>query len=864
MKIKFIEKWLNNYLSDHLSEYYHTTITRVMAIVLTASVVSFTSCADYDNTLNNIEDRLDRLEGTPLTSIQEQITKINNSLDTLQDLDDELDRYIESLKTVADDLQLHINAANDALAALESNLEDQITASEKKVLDELNTVKTALEEQLATINNTIATLQAKDAELDQKIADLQSYVDSEITATEDWATATFSTLEQYNATQTAISEINALIESTQKSITALEEKLNKKIADDIAAAVAGVNADIAAKVTEITDAYTAAIKTAKEDITAAYTAAIKTAITASETSMKEWVNGVLANGYYTKAEINGKITALQTQVTEGDAALQKEIDDLKAALAKVEKDLTAAYRKAIEDAITYNNGKISAEIADAVKTAQDNLQTQIDAINSGIEKIKERLDIIEADINTINQQITAINGSIDDLKRVDGELKGYISYLQTTAADLQSQIDATNTEIENVKKEMGDEIDAVEQSLLNKLDNLKATLEGELATIKANIETLKAKDTELEGRIAELETYVDTQLQGTKDWANATFATLAQYEEIQGTIAGIKGDIAAINTAIANLETRINEKIATDIKAAIDALRTELGADYAAKIETATDAVTSAYTAAIAAAKGDIEAAYNKAIADAIAASEAAMKEWVNSELQKVYSDISALRIELEALATSAATDEELAAAVAAQHAALEQAKSDLTAAYVQAISDAVANGGVINQVIASAVEAANNALQSQINDIRDEIRNINSRLTELEKNFANRIQSVRYIPEYSDGMVVLDVTTSTLELTFIITPVGVAQMIAEAYDASNKIVTAWISRTSTRAIDMPTEILVNSVTANNEGFLFVDVDASILPEDYWNDTAYANMYIRVNDGINDIVSELIPTCYDK
>ena len=121
MKIKFIEKWLNNYLSDHLSEYYHTTITRVMAIVLTASVVSFTSCADYDNTLNNIEDRLDRLEGTPLTSIQEQITKINNSLDTLQDLDDELDRYIESLKTVADDLQLHINAANDALAALESS-----------------------------------------------------------------------------------------------------------------------------------------------------------------------------------------------------------------------------------------------------------------------------------------------------------------------------------------------------------------------------------------------------------------------------------------------------------------------------------------------------------------------------------------------------------------------------------------------------------------------------------------------------------------------------------------------------------------------------------------------------------------------
>ena len=358
-----------------------------------------------------------------------------------------------------------------------------------------------------------------------------------------------------------------------------------------------------------------------------------------------------------------------------------------------------------------------------------------DKYDQDIRDIEDRLDKIEGtSLTTIDRQITAINGSIDDLKVVDAELKGYIESLQNTAADLQSQIDATNTEIENVKKEMGDEIDAVEQSLLNKLDNLKATLEGELATIKANIETLKAKDTELEGRIAALETYVDTQLQGTKDWANATFATLAQYEEIQGTIAGIKGDIAAINTAIANLETRINEKIATDIKAAIDALRAELGADYAAKIEAATEAVTSAYTAAIATAKDDIEAAYTKAIADAIAASEAAMKEWVNGELQKVYSDISALRIELEALAASAATDEELAAAVTAQQAALEQAKKDLTAAYEAAIKKAIEdNNGKISAEIAAAVKTAQDNLQVQIDAINSEIEKIKARLDIIE-----------------------------------------------------------------------------------------------------------------------------------
>ena len=765
-------------------------IRKAFYILTATAAILLVSCKKYDNAIADIKDRLDKIEGTSLTTIDQQITAINGSIDDLKGVDVALQSLIDNLEDNAADLQQQLddNAAADAAT------------------------KKTLEDEIAAIKALIATLQAKDTELDQKIADLQAYVDNEISTTKDWANATFATLTQYDAVQTEISAIKALIEQN------------------------------------------------KTDITAAYTDAIKTAITASETSMKEWVNGVLADGYYTKAEIDGKITALQTQVTEGDAALQKEIDDLAAALAKAESDLTASYKKAIEDAITDNNGKISAEIAAAVKTAQDNLQAQIDAINSEIEKIKARLDIIEADINSINQQIAAINGSIDDLKGVDAELKGYIESLQTTAADLQSQIDATNTEIENVKKEMGDEIDAVEQSLLNKLDNLKATLEGELATIKANIETLKAKNTELEGRIAALETYVDTQLQGTKDWANATFATLAQYEEIQGTIAGIKGDIAAINTAIVNLETRINEKIATDIKAAIDALRTELGADYAAKIEAATDAVTSAYTAAIATAKGDIEAAYTKAIADAIAASEVAMKEWVNSELQKVYSDISALRIELEALAASAATDEELAAAVTAQQAALEQAKKDLTAAYEAAIKKAIEdNNGGIDDAIAAAITAATTNLQNEIANIKSEITSIKSRLDALEKNFANRIQSLTFVPQYSDGKILMDYTDRTTQAHFRISPASIAKLIAVE---NVKAFARYTNDPTTRAYEPEFPLVVESVTGDETGMLEVNLkedSESLFDTDFWDGKKEAVIYIQITDGNSDVVSDAIP-----
>ncbi len=335
------------------------TLTTLLALLLCVCMVfGLTACGgltqeDIDNAVNSatadlndkisdLEDRLEKIESTSLTTIDQQIASINSSIDDLKTVDAELKGYIESLETTAADLQSKIDATNEALAALESDLEGQISASEQMVLNELNTVKTALEGQIATINNTIAALQAKDLELNQKIADLKTYVDNEITATEDWAAATFSTLEQYEAIQTAISEINVLIKSTQESIAALEEKLSKKIADDIAAAVAGVNADIAAKVTEITNGYTSAIA----------------------------------------------------------------------------------------DAITENNGIIDKAIASAVKTAQDNLQEQINSINTELATIKSDIQANKTNIDKNADAIADILERLEALEKENAELKIRINHLE--------------------------------------------------------------------------------------------------------------------------------------------------------------------------------------------------------------------------------------------------------------------------------------------------------------------------------------------------------------------------------------------------------------------------------------------------
>ena len=85
-----------------------------------------------------------------------------------------------------------------------------------------------------------------------------------------------------------------------------------------------------------------------------------------------------------------------------------------------------------------------------------------------IQDSKDRLDVLEGTtIATINEQITAINSSITDLQDMDETLDGYIKTLETTAENLQKQINDANAEIAKVESELGEEISALEQSLLN-------------------------------------------------------------------------------------------------------------------------------------------------------------------------------------------------------------------------------------------------------------------------------------------------------------------------------------------------------------------------------------------------------------
>ena len=541
-----------------------------------------------------------------IASINTQIANINTSLSQLEEVDAALLALIESLETEAEELQAQLDANSAADAA----------------------TKQALEDEIANINALITALQAKDAELDQKIDELKAYVESEISATADWAEATFATLEQYAGMQTEIEAIKTLIETYKNEFTA---------------------------------AYTKAIE---EAITT-----IEEAFAMSEASMKAWVNTTLAEGYYDIAAIDGMLEALETKLANADAALAEQIAAQQVALEEAKEDLTAAYEKAIEEAINENNGKINKEIADAVKAATDALEAKIAIINNEIETIKAEIALIKESIASINTQIANINASLGQLEEVDAALQTFIESLETEAEELQAQLEANSA------------ADAA----------TKQALEAEIANIKALIATLQAKDTELDQKIDDLKAYVDGEISNTADWAEATFATLAQYAEMQ--------------TEIATLE------------AIVEQYKQELTDDY---------------TAAIEAAVADMQTA--------ISALETSMKNWVNETLAEGYYDAATIDGMLKALETKLANaDAALAEQIAAQQAALELAKEDLTAAYEKAIAVAInENNGKINKEIADAVKAATDALEAKIAIINNEIETIKAEIATIKESIAS------------------------------------------------------------------------------------------------------------------------------
>lgn len=359
----------------------------IATLLLGISIVSCVSEETFDESVTRIEANENQI-----ATVNEQITAITGSITGLESVDTQLKSYITSLNSSAAELQQAISVNAQDIEALEAQLTEEIDAAKLEQLEALKALEEDMTAKLATINLALANLQAKDAELESKITSLKEYVDKELKGAKDWATATFSTIEQYNSTVAIIAEIKADIAAINKAIEDLEAKMSSKIDE----AIAGL-----------------------------------------EQSIKTWVNSQLT-AYYTIAQIDAKIALIETAIDESDDAAMAEIEALKTKLSEQKTEITEAYKKAISDAITTNNGVIDGKIQAAVDTINQRITDEIAAINLKITDINNRLAGLEASIAEIMnmiQSITVIPTYSDgDVALGEGETSLYFEVLPLEAA----------------------------------------------------------------------------------------------------------------------------------------------------------------------------------------------------------------------------------------------------------------------------------------------------------------------------------------------------------------------------------------------------------------------------------------------
>ncbi len=528
-----------------------------------------------------------------------------------------------------------------------------------------------------------------------------------------------------------------------------------------------------------------------------------------------------------------------------------------------------------------------------------------------IDNIHKRLDAMEDNqIATIESQIVSVNSSISNFEKADADLKEMIANLQKTAGKFEKTISENGESISALKTGLEKAVEDLKYSdradkeyvldslgkakamLLALLESEKTELNGKLTSINNTISYLQKKDADLEKKITDLRIYIDKELKETKDWANATFMTLDQYNAIVDQLGGIEGEIAGLKTSMTNLETRLTEKYSKDLKTASDEVKSRLGEEVDGlndRIDKVVSDITKAYTDAIATFREEMEKWWNESLKKAIDDSEASMKSWVNSTLDGYWTiartkdSLKALNDDIEnQLEAQKKLLNDLISENAGDITALEdrlkkvnddlkaladrfpvftsdlnKAKEDLTIAYKKAIEDAITDfKGVFEATIKARVDAAydsfTKAFSTKEAEMRRVMASINSDLASLDfagliSSFDSVMQSLSFVPTSDDGSVILSYNVESLEKTIDVSLEIRPERLLSSIGAAD--VSAYALLTKTRAsVGDEVALKVQRITKAKNGVLNVRIEPGVLLDDFIAGRVSAGFRVVVRD----------------
>lgn len=746
-------------------------------------------CKRYDKDIQRIDERIDRIENTQINSLNQQVEAINKSLPKLQKTDAELKSYIEKLQGTASDLQKSIKesdgkidkvkadldkAISDAKADNKDLKEELISAlnmAKSDIVAQLNAAKIEMQGQLDKLKETITELQNKDKELEKKITDIKAYADDGLQKSKDWATATFATLEQYNAITSDISAIKQSIESLNSSVEILEKKLKENVSKEIETAISQVRDQISADIAEeVTNSYTNAISTAKTELTNAYKAEIAASISALETSMKEWVNSALT-GYYTISETDAKLTSLKSDL-ENQLKSQKEYLE----------SLVSALSNSLTEKISGNTTLIQT-LRNDLTSAQEDITSNAQSIIDNAESISSNSQKINNNTKSITENSTAIENlekAVVELKR---DLDGKISDLESKLTQVGADVTAINEEITSIRKTYSERIDNLQKVIEGKIAENKESINANKSAISENTKSISANKAAIDALkitaggsadsfAAQILSNAEKISKNSEDISSNASLIADNAKAISsnaGAIAENTAKISELENSISNMRTEMTESYKAVISSAIADCEGRLKGDIAkevAALNTRIDSEMEDMRNAMAALTERVKT-LESAVAD-IKTKVSEMGEEIETlqgRVATIAQQISAIDETINKLKTA---DSELKSCIEAlQGTAVELRKSiaandskinEIERALEQAIADAKASDSAMKKELVASIEAAKSETLSQLKSMKTEmdskLEGVNTTIAALKAKDIEIEKKIEELQSYIDGQI--------------------------------------------------------------------------------------------------------------
>lgn len=452
--------------------------------------IVFVSCGKLEDRINSLEQRISELEDTRIPSIDEQVTSIKKTIIDLDKTDSRLQEYISSLEEKSSALEKELGKTNTALteaqktlreemAADKSELSENVDAAKSDVIAQLEAYKTLANEQIKTLDSAIDTLKIKDNELQQKITDLQAYVNSENNKMTDWATGTFATIEQQNAMAEIVASIKTQLETVNTYTMNMDVRLTNKT-EELSKSLSSLDESTKQQINELTAHCNSSISTLKSELTESYTKLVALEISKLETSMQSWVNDKLS-GYYTIEETDAKLSAMQSElndrissekaylvslITNLETTTNKKISTNASLITSLRNDLSGVQQNVAENAgkladdailISQNTQAISRnsqKIADNTKdisSIQKLVETNQGLISDNAAKINEMQSLLK----TLND--SGIKNYAETIVKNSKDITANASMISKNAAQIQSNFAAivqNRSDIQKLKEEL--------------------------------------------------------------------------------------------------------------------------------------------------------------------------------------------------------------------------------------------------------------------------------------------------------------------------------------------------------------------------------------------------------------------------